>query len=69
VCIDDIKHQLDKSNFDEKELKKTEEIMKMVYGKKNINEIEVEDIIRPHEPWEVNQRCLKSIFNIGIKPK
>ena len=53
---DDIKSQLHPSITED--IENYDQTMKMLYGK---DKIEVKDLLRPLEKWELNPRCLKSI--------
>eukprot|EP00347_Sterkiella_histriomuscorum_P017404 403349507 len=57
MVYDDIKDQLHPSIT--QNLDKYDQTMKLLF--KGKDKIEVKDLLRPFEPWEVNPRCLKSI--------
>jgi len=62
IIFDDMKAELDDSIKDM--LVQRPEALKLIL-KRNKN---VEDLLRPREKWEQNERCLKSICS-RVKPK
>ena len=63
-CLDDLK---DKLYYDLRDIDKklVDSYIKMIYHK-DIKQLTAKDINRPLENWETNEKCLRSIFNLGV---
>ena len=45
----------------------TEQYMKLIYGIEDLTQLSAAESCLNLEPWQSNQRCLRSLFNLGVK--
>jgi hypothetical protein len=64
-CLDDLKQIIGDQllNFDPVHV---EEYIKMIH-KKDPKDLTAKEATQPLEPWQTNQKCLRSLYNLGVK--